>query len=239
MTFSLAYFYYCGFHFFSIWQNSDYVVRMYVVVLQLLLHSPVRNLSGFTVVVWKSQLLGHASTTRVYTMRKGFRQDLCMWIFTQAAGKEANGFSISAPQFLHLTLLLLIYLRKSILKAETICNTFRYCILCKNIYTHYVSWENTQFQIYASCSFGMASRRVLTSVLYPATVLNRFTTKRTILFSSWNEIDLSILYWLRTYMIVILKKSLGLGYNRCDCISPFCMMYELPFYVTAYALCIL
>ena len=30
-------------------------------------------------------------------MRKGFRQDLCMWIFTQAAGKEANGFSISAP----------------------------------------------------------------------------------------------------------------------------------------------
>ena len=69
-------------------------------------------------------------------MRKGFRQDLCMWIFTQAAGKEANGFSISAPQFLHLTLLLLIYLRKSILKAETICNTFRYCILCKNIYTH-------------------------------------------------------------------------------------------------------
>ena len=41
-------------------------------------------------------------------MRKGFRQDLCMWIFTQAAG-IANGFSISA-QFLHLTLL--IYLRK-------------------------------------------------------------------------------------------------------------------------------
>ena len=131
MTFSLAYFYYCGFHFFSIWQNFDYVVRMYVVVLQLLLHSPVRNLSGFTVVVWKSQLLGHVSTTRVYTMRKGFRQDLCMWIFTQAAGK-ANGFSISA-QFLHLTLL--IYLRKRQQHSES-WNYLQYILILHLMQKH-------------------------------------------------------------------------------------------------------
>ena len=174
MTFSLAYFY-CGFHFFFSLYLKEFCRTYKTMVLQLLLHSPVRNLSGFTVVVWKSQLLGHASTTTVYTMRKGFRQDLCMWIFTQAAGK-ANGFSISA-QFLHLTLL--IYLRKRQQHSES-WNYLQYILILHLMQKHiqlHVSWENTQFQIYTSCSFGMASRRVLTSVLYPATDLAFFLQK--------------------------------------------------------------
>lgn len=130
MTFSLAYFY-CGFHFFFSLYLKEFCRTYKTMVLQLLLHSPVRNLSGFTVVVWKSQLLGHASTTTVYTMRKGFRQDLCMWIFTQAAGK-ANGFSISA-QFLHLTLL--IYLRKRQQHSES-WNYLQYILILHLMQKH-------------------------------------------------------------------------------------------------------